>query len=127
MWLLTRILPLLIGDKIQVHNDRYELLLLLLQCMNIIFAPVVSAVQTVQLKYLIQDHHELLKSLFPDVSLVNKHHHMAHYPTCIRMSGPLTGMQCMKYELKHNSSKRLAHVNCNFRNICKFVAYRHQI
>lgn len=127
MWCFTRMLPLLIGDKIPIGNDHFELLLLLLQCMNIIFAPVVSIAQTGHLKGLIQDHHELLKSIFPDVNLINKHHHMIHYPMCMRMSGPLTGMQCMKYELKHNSSKRLGHVNCNFKNICKSVAYRHQI
>ena len=43
------------------------------------------------------------------------------------MSGPMVTMQCMKYELKHGFSKRLASINCNFRNICKSVACKHQV
>ena len=30
-------------------------------------------------------------------------------------------MQCLRYELKHTLAKRLAAVNCNFKNICKIV------
>ncbi|PIK43795.1 hypothetical protein BSL78_19360 [Apostichopus japonicus] len=52
---------------------------------------------------------------------------MVHYPNCIRMCGPLTSMQCLKYEMKHAFSKKLAAINCNFKNICKSAACKHQI
>lgn len=59
--------------------------------------------------------------------MINKQHHMIHYPLCIRMSGPLYHMSCMKYELKHNFSKRFAHIICNFKNISKSVANKLQL
>ena len=52
---------------------------------------------------------------------------MVHYPLIMRMAGPLINMQCLKYELKHAFSKRLAAVNCNFKNIPKSVASKHQV
>lgn len=127
MWCFTRMLPLLIGDKIPHDNEHYELLLLLLRCMDVIFAPSVYNEQTVYLKHLIHDHHCQFKLKFPDQNMINKHHHMVHYPTCIRVSGPLTSLQCLKYEMKHAFSKKVASINCNFKNICKSIAYKHQI
>lgn len=59
--------------------------------------------------------------------MINKQHHMVHYPLCMYMCGPLINMQCLKYELKHGFSKRLAAVNCNFKNICLSIACKHQI
>lgn len=127
MWCLVRMLPFLIGDCIPEGNIHYDLLLLLLRCMDIIYAPLVSSSQTVYLKHLVCEHHIQFKMLFPESRMINKHHHMVHYPTCIRMSGPMVSMQCLKYELKHGFSKRVASVNCNFKNICKSVACKHQV
>ena len=127
MWCFVRMLPFLIGDRIPQNNDHYLLLLLLLRCLDIIYAPLVSVSQTVHLKHLITEHHSHFKMLFPESRMINKHHHMIHYPTCIRMSGPMVTMQCLKYELKHGFSKRVASVNCNFKNICKSVACKHQV
>ena len=120
-------LPLLIGDRIPLDDEYYELLLLLLQCLDIIYAPIVSVVNTVYLKHIIQEHHIQFKQLFPELNMINKHHHMIHYPLILQMAGPLVNMQCLKYELKHGFSKRLAAVNCNFRNIPKSVACKHQV
>ena len=120
-------LPLMIGDKIPQDNAHFELLLMLLRCMDLIFAPLLSVGQTQVLKHLIQDHHEHFKMLFPNERFTNKHHHMIHYPTCIRKAGPMSTMQCLKYEMKHGFSKRMASVNCNFKNICKSIAYKHQV
>ena len=127
MWCLIRMLPLIIGDRVPHGNATYEVLLLLLQCMDIIYAPTIHVSQTVYLKHLIHDHHVHFRLIFPDARMINKHHHMVHYPMCMRMSGPLINMQCLKYELKHGFGKRLASVNCNFKNICKSVAFKYQV
>lgn len=95
--------------------------------MHIIFAHVIHVSQTVYLKHLVSDHHSHFRQTFPNARMINKHHHMVHYPTCIRKSGPLVTMQCLKYELKHGFSKRMAGVNCNFKNICMSVACKHQV
>jgi hypothetical protein len=35
-------------------------------------------------------------------------------------------MSCMRYELKNSFFKRSANIMCNFTNVCKTLAYRHQ-
>lgn len=127
MWCFIRMLPLLIGDRVPHDNVYYKLILLLVQSMDIIYAPLVTVSHTVYLKHLIYDHHNHFASIFPQNRMINKHHHMVHYPNCIRMCGPLTSMQCLKYEMKHAFSKKPAAINCNFKNICKSAACKHQI
>ena len=127
MWCFIRMLPLLIGDRIPLGNAHYELLLLLLRCLDIIYAPLIAFAHTVYLDHLIQAHHSHFKAMFPTQRFINKHHHMIHYGTCIRMCGPLIHMQCLRYELNHTLAKRLAAVNCNFKNISKSVATKYQI
>lgn len=55
---------------------------------------------------LIKEHEERFRTLFPDIHLINKHHHLLHYPECIRKSGPLHHAWCMRFEAKRNMFKR---------------------
>jgi len=106
------------------RNDScWNLLLLLIQIVNIVFSPIVTHGMTCYLKHLIFDHHKLFKSVFPERNLLPKHHHMIHYPRCIRKIGPLLHMLCMRFEGKHNFFKRSVK---NFKNITKTLAKRHQ-
>lgn len=52
---------------------------------------------------------------------------MLHYPRAIRKLGPLVHFWSMRFEAKHGFFKRVSHVTCNFKNICKTQAYRHQM
>ena len=52
---------------------------------------------------------------------------MVHYPTCLRMIGPLIHVWCMRYEAKHEYFGRLADCIRNYKNICKSLAKRHQL
>lgn len=94
--------------------------------MDIFFAPSVSIEQTIILEDLINRMYSRFHSLFPLTRPINKFHHMAHYPAAIRTYGPVVGYWCMRYEAYHNSCKRVAHINCNFINIPKSVAYHLQ-
>ncbi|XP_033112600.1 uncharacterized protein LOC117113392, partial [Anneissia japonica] len=127
MWCLIRHLPLLIGDKVPEDNEYFELLLLLLDCMDIIFSYEVTVDDTYFLKHVIKDHHEHFLKLFPMRHLKPKHHFMTHYPRQIRMLGPLRHYWAMRFEAKHNFFKRLGHIVCNFRNILKTLSYRQQM
>lgn len=115
------------GDVFKEDDQYLELILLLLQIMEIVFSSEVSRGQLVQLESLIFQHHNLYKELFPNVNMINKHHHMVHYPTCIRMFGPMSTMSCMRYEARHNFFKKHAHMICNFKNICKSMAFKNQL
>lgn len=48
--------------------------------------------------------------------MINKFHHLTHYPECILWSGPLQLYNCMRYEAKHNELKLRAQNVHNFIN-----------
>lgn len=122
-WCLVRNAPLIFGDVVERNNSFWNLLLLLIQIVNIVFSPVVTNGMTYYLKHLINDHHKLFKSLFPERRLIPKHHFMIHYPRCIRKIGPLLHVWCMRFEAKHNFLKRSVK---NFKNITKTLVKQHQ-
>lgn len=101
-WCLVRNTPLILGDVVNKNDSCWNLLLLLIQIVNIVFSPVVTYGMTYFLKHLIHEHHSLFKLLFPQKRLIPKHHFMLHYPKCIRKIGPLLHVWCMRFEAKHN-------------------------
>ena len=127
MWLLIRFLPLIIGDLVPEEDPHWELIISLLELMAYIFAPAITNEETVLLANLISDHHSLYLRLFPDRHLKPKHHFLTHYASSIRQVGPLSHLWVMRFEAKHNFSRRLSHIVCNFQNIAKTLAYRNQI
>lgn len=122
-WCLIKHTPLIFGDKVDRNNSYWNLLLLLIQIVNIVFSPVLTNGLTYYLKHLINEHHKLFKSLFPQKRLIPKHHFMIHYPKCIRKIGPLLHVWCMRFEAKHNFFKRSIK---NFKNITKSLVKQHQ-
>ncbi|XP_051947874.1 uncharacterized protein LOC127619140 [Xyrauchen texanus] len=127
MWCLLRLFPLMVGDLVPESNRFWELLLLLLSCMELIFSPSLTVESTIYLKWLIEEHHTLFIELYPHQHLKPKHHFMLHYPRAIRQLGPLVQFWTMRFEAKHGFFKRISHITCNFRNICKTMAIRHQV
>ena len=123
-WCLLRNLPLMFGDIVAEQNQHWSLLLLLLQIVNIVFSPILTEGLTVLLKHLINEHHRLFKHLFPQKSLLPKHHLLIHYPRSIRNIGPVLHVWCMRYEAKHNYFKRQLK---SFKNITKMLAKKHQL
>jgi len=59
--------------------------------------------------------------------MLPKHHIMVHYPQVMRKVGPLSRCSSIRFEAKHNESKRLCSIVCCFKDICKTVVYRHQL
>lgn len=121
---LVKNIPLLFGDIIPPGNQNWNLLLLLLQIMNIVFSPTVTLGMTIHLKHLIVDHHKLFKHLYLQRNLLPKHHFMIHYPSSIRKIGPLLYMWSMRFEAKHKMFKDSFK---NFKNITKSLAKKHQM
>ncbi|XP_030829580.1 uncharacterized protein LOC115919721 [Strongylocentrotus purpuratus] len=125
-WCLIRNLPFIIAQDIEEGNVYWELLLRLLDCMDIIFAPQLTAGLIAQLSILTEEHHTHFQKTFPDRRLLPKHHFMVHYPTCLREVGPLIHVWCMRYEAKHHYFGRVAESVRNYKNICKSLAKKHQ-
>lgn len=81
--------PPIFDDVAERNNCYWNPLLLLIQIVNIVFLPVVINGKKYYLKNLINDHHKLFKSLFPERRFIPKHHFMIHYPRCICKIGPV--------------------------------------
>ena len=126
MWCLLQALPFLVGDHIDPNNEYWHLFILLREICSIIFAPVVTTGLSVLLKQVVIDHHLLFKKLY-NRNLIPKHHFMTHYARLMCLFGPISQLWCMRFEGKHNPFKRHAHIVCNFKNIAKTLAYKHQV
>ena len=124
---LVHILPFVVGDKVPESDSMWKLYLVLRDIIDLVFADACSVADSVYLKYKIEDHHTLFMSLFPDRQMLPKHHMLVHYPQVMRKVGPLSRSSSMRFEAKHNESKRLCSIVCNFKDICKTVTQRHQV
>ena len=124
---LMRMLPFLIGDKVPGDDKMWHLYLLLRYIVDLVFADACTVGDSIYLKCKIEDHHSLFRSVFPDRSLLPKHHMLVHYPFVMRQVGPLSKCSSMRFEAKHNESKRLCGIVCCFKDICRTVVYRHQL
>ena len=129
-WALLKYLPLLLGDIVPTDDKHWVFLLQLSELVDLLFAPTFTAGMIAYMRELIADHLSLFVDLYGTaengIKLKPKHHLLIHLPTVILQSGPLIGTSCMRYELKNSFFKRCSHIMCNFSNVCKTLAYRHQ-
>ena len=129
-WALLKYLPILLGDIVPTSDKHWLFLLHLSELVDLLFAPTFTAGMITYLRELIADHLSLFIELYSagenGIRLKPKHHLLIHLPTVILQSGPLVGTNCMRYELKNSFFKRCSHIMCNFSNVCKTLAYRHQ-
>ncbi|XP_065675614.1 uncharacterized protein LOC136091830 [Hydra vulgaris] len=124
---LIRNLPLIIGNLIPEGDAHWRLLLMLLDCMDAIFAPTITVGLIRQLEFNLEEHHAQFKTIYPEKRLIPKHHFMLHYPEFMLKYGPLSRYWCMRFEAKHRFAKELASVVRNFKNICKTIMHRSQL
>lgn len=83
MWCLGRYFPLLIGDKVPEDDEKWINLLLLLDIVDRVLAPICSMSIVADLRHLIHVHHLEFKRLYPDRMITPKMHFLTHYPEMI--------------------------------------------
>jgi len=127
MLVLMYVLPLILAKYITDDNLNWKLFMLLLEILELLLSPLLTRGHLSYLAELIAEHHTVFRELYPDSRLKYKHHRMVHYPSVMLRNGPLSHMWVMRYEAKHGYFKRLAHVVCNYRNVCKTLAHRNQM
>lgn len=66
-------------EKIPPNNLHMELLLILKDIVDLVFAPVISVEMIAVLDSTIADHFLLFKELFPEERLKPKQHYLLHY------------------------------------------------
>ena len=83
MWLLGRLLPMMIGNKVSVGDDCWLNFIDLLAIVDYLLAPELSMDDLAHLKVLISDHHHQFKLLYPHASITPKMHYLVHMPRLI--------------------------------------------
>ena len=83
MWLLGRILPLLVADYVPDDDEHWLLYLQMMEIVDLLFSPKLTADHAAYLSALISDHHHDFSQLYPDRSIIPKMHFMIHMPRLI--------------------------------------------
>lgn len=126
MWALFRYLPLILGDLLPSHDTHWVFLQQLQMITDFAFATTLTETMLIHFTHLYADHMKLFTKLFPNLVVKPKQHFLVHFRTMVRANGPLALTSCLKYELRNNFSKRLAHIVCNFKNIAYTLTSRNQ-
>ena len=127
-WHFLRLLPLIIGDRVQDPQDEvWQLTLQLKDIVDLICAQKISKPQVTYLDAIIQEYLDVRKTLFPNTNLRPKHHYLRHYPGLILKFGPLIRLWTMRFESKHSYFKRCARQSKNYKNLCLTLSERHQM
>lgn len=121
-----RLLPVLIGDKVQSpEGEVWQLTLQLENIADLICAQIISLSQVAYPEIMIQEYLESRKYLFLECTL--KLHCLRHYPALILKFGLLIQLWMMRFESKHSYFKRCARHLKNFEKICHTLSKRHQM
>lgn len=97
----------------------------LLKICQIAYSPKITNSDLITLENEVHVHLENVKRCFK-VNLTPKHHFLTHYCTVIRLMGPVVHMSMMRFEAKHKYFKNCVKRSCNYVNINKTLALKHQ-
>lgn len=125
-WCLLRLLPLMIGPKVQEEEQAWQLLMTLKDVVEVVMSPSHTDESIGHLDSLIAEHRHRFSSVFPQEKLIPKHHFIEHYPQLIKAFGPLVTLWTMRFEAKHSFFKKIVRQTSCFRNILKSMAKKHQ-
>lgn len=125
-WCLLRLLPLMIGTKVQEEEQAWQLLMTLKDVVELVMSPTHTDESIGHLDSLIAEHRHRFSSVFPQGKLIPKHHFIEHYPQLIKAFGPLVSLWTMRFEAKHRFFKKIVRQTSCFRNILKSMAKKHQ-
>lgn len=112
-------------DLIPEDSSHYKSLCILLKISSMATAREISLDTVDYMRVLIEEHHVLFRTLYPDASILPKMHYMVHYPSQVYRFGPLVTTWTMRYEAKLSILKRVSR-HRNFKNICYTASKRHQ-
>lgn len=127
MLCFVKIFSFLIGEYIPSNNTYWELYKYLRKIIDIVLKESISSQDINYLKFCISEHNRLYLHLSKK-HLTPKFHFLTHYPSVISQIGPISGnIWSMRYESKHQESKRTGNVSCNRKNITYSLAMKHQL
>jgi hypothetical protein len=127
MTCLFKLLPFIIGDKIEIDNKYWDMYIKLSEIIDSLYLEHIDETICNDLKSKISDHHTFFKRLFPMITLKKKHHNMVHYPSAMLKIGPLANFCTLRFEGKHVFFKTVERISHNHKNVPLMLARKHQI
>ncbi|XP_034245547.1 uncharacterized protein LOC117647759 [Thrips palmi] len=124
-WNLIRLLPFLIGHKVNVNNKVWKLYLLLKSVVERVCAPALARTQVNEMRVLIDKYLKKRKRLGNKYK--PKSHLLSHYPDLFFLFGPLVHLWTMAFEHRHQYSKRVARMCRNFINLGSLLSSKFQL
>jgi len=121
----SRYLGIMIGDLIPVNLPIWQVWCTLREIIDTVTALNIHFSEHIRSKVAIEEHNDLYVQFFG--RLKPKHHHLHHYHTVLKMSGPLVHLWSMRSEQKHRESKMISNISCNFKNIAYTLAIKAQL
>ncbi len=124
-WIIMRFLPVLIGEKLKTDKAFLH------------FVQLVEIVRSLNddeyddrkindLTLKIEKYLQEFKIIYPNEHFTHKQHFLIHYPSAIRLYGPLKFYSTMRFEAKHSYFKHIIQATHNRINLLKSLAERHQ-
>lgn len=127
VWCFTSYFGLMIGDLVHDKNNAYwNFYCKILDLMDLLLGSEFDDNTLDQMTELINEFNTTYISLFND-TLKPKHHNLTHYPTIIRYSGPPRYYSSMRFEAKHQDSKKYCNAITSRKNILLSLAIKSQL
>lgn len=124
-WTLLRLLPLIIGDKVDTSDEVWTLYLLLKGICELVCAPALRESQ-IDLMQTYIDKYLMARKILPN-KYKPKHHYFHHLPRMYRLFGPLIHLWTLGFEQCHQFYKKVAQICKCFINLTKTAASKHQL
>lgn len=125
LYILMIHLPFIFKDHKNDIPQLWNAMKELLSVIRIVHSTCITENDLTQLNQSISNHHKFFVE--SGINLIPKHHLMTHYPTVIRKMGPIKKMWMMRFECKHTVFTNMASRTCNFINLPKTLAQKHQM
>lgn len=121
----TSFFGLLVGDKVEPSNEKWQLFLLLRKIINILMSPRTTKSHVAQLTILIPEFLSLYKTHYGNLQL--KFHNMIHIVRVLKRNGPLVHYWSMRMESKHRELKLAVTATNSSTNLLKTISLRSQL
>ena len=125
-WCLLRLLPIMVGHSVPCTDERWLVLLLLLDIVEYCTAPVVNKVMADFLSFLIELFTTRYYREYEDITMKPKFHYLIHYPQMMMEFGPLVHCWTLRFEGKHFTFKQISWRTKNRKNLTRTLAERHE-
>ena len=123
---LLRLLPIILGYKVQADEVAWEILIAFVEVVRFIVSPDFTDAELDQLQSDIESWLFNYFRHFEHLRVTPKFHYLLHYPQQIRKHGALVEITTLRFESKNGHLKTFCKTTKNFRDICKTAAKKHQ-